>query len=208
LEYNYDADAGLRPCLWPNDAEVVWRRELTRFSCGVAVIRIFVVSFSVAVALCVSAHARAQPLNTAVFDFEMIDTSLEGEMHGARMDEQARLKRVGDQLRKGLAKSDKFIIVDIAPVEAEALKSNLQACEECDVALAQRLGADLSITGTVQKVSNLILNMNVYIRDVHTGKVVISMSADFRGNTDESWSRAANYLLRNRLLAPDYGALH
>ena len=74
--------------------------------------------------------------------------------------------------------------------------------------LAQRLGADLSITGTVQKVSNLILNMNVYIRDVHTGKVVISMSADFRGNTDESWSRAANYLLRNRLLAPDYGALH
>jgi len=32
------------------------------------------------------------------------------------------------------------------------------------------------------------------------------MSVDLRGNTDESWSRAASYLLRNRLLAPDYGA--
>jgi hypothetical protein len=47
--------------------------------------------------------------------------------------------------------------------------------------------------------------MNVYIRDAHTWRLVISMSADFRGNTDESWSRAATYLLRNRLLAPDYG---
>jgi hypothetical protein len=170
--------------------------------------RFLVVSFTVALALSVSAHARAQPSNTAVFDFEMIDTSLEGELHGARTDEQARLKRVGDQLRKGLAESDKFIVVDIAPVEAEAHKSNLQACGGCDADLALRLGADLSITGTVQKVSNLILNMNVYIRDTHTGKLVISMSADFRGNTDESWSRAANYLLRNRLLAPDYGAHH
>ena len=164
--------------------------------------------FTIPLALSFSAHARAHPLNTAVFDFEMIDTSLEGEMQGARTDEQARLKHVGDVLRKGLAESDKFIIIDIAPVEAEALKSNLQACGGCDVDLAQRLGADLSITGTVQKVSNLILNMNVYIRDAHTGRLVISMSADFRGNTDESWSRAATYLLRNRLLAPDYGVHH
>jgi hypothetical protein len=130
---------------------------------------------------------------------------LEGEMHGARREEQIRLNRVGYQLRKGLAASGKFIIVDIAPVEAEALKNNLQACGGCDVDLAQRVGADLSITGTVQKVSNLILNMNVYIRDVHAGKLVISMSADLRGNTDESWSRTANYLLRNRLLDLDYG---
>ena len=168
--------------------------------------KITVVSFTIALAVSISAHAPAQPLNTAVFNFEMIDTSLEGEMHGARLDEQVRLKRVGDQLRKGLAESDKFIIVEIAPVEAEALKNNLQACGGCDVDLAQRLGADLSITGTVQKVSNLILNMNVYIRDVRTGKLLISMSADFRGNTDESWSRTLDWLLRNRLLSADPGA--
>jgi hypothetical protein len=31
-------------------------------------------------------------------------------------------------------------------------------------------------------------------------------SADMRGNTDESWSRATSYLVCNRLLAPNYGA--
>jgi hypothetical protein len=58
----------------------------------------------------------------------------------------------------------------------------------------------------VQKVSNLILNVNIYVRDVATENLVARMSADFRGNTDESWSRAVEYLVRNRLLAPDYGA--
>jgi hypothetical protein len=57
----------------------------------------------------------------------------------------------------------------------------------------------------VQKVSNLILSLNIYLRDARTGRLVTSMSADFRGNTDESWQRTASYLLRNRLLAPDYG---
>ncbi len=72
--------------------------------------------------------------------------------------------------------------------------------------LAQKVGADLSVTGVVQKVSNLILNMNVYIRDAHTGQMVAAASADLRGNTDESWSRGMSYLLRNRLLAPKPGA--
>ena len=51
--------------------------------------RILVVSFTIALALSVSTLARAQPLNAAVFDFEMIDTSLEGEMQGARGKEAA-----------------------------------------------------------------------------------------------------------------------
>ena len=70
----------------------------------------------------------------------------------------------------------------------------------------EQLGADLAITGTVQKVSNLILNMNIYLRDARSGRLVTFMNADFRGNTDESWARTTSYLLRNRLLAPNYGA--
>jgi hypothetical protein len=74
------------------------------------------------------------------------------------------------------------------------------------VQYARQLGADLAITGLVQKVSALILNMNIYLRDAHTGQLITSMSADFRSNTDESWTRTMSYLLRNRLLAPNYGA--
>ena len=154
-----------------------------------------------------SAAASAVP-KAAVFDFEFIDSSLEGEKNGPRPDEQDRLAKIGDQLRKGLADSGKFQIVDIAPVEAEAHHSNLQACGGCDARLAEQLGADLAITGTVQKVSNLILNVNVYVRDAHSDKSLAAMSVDMRGNTDESWSRAMSYLLRNRLLEPDYGRPH
>ncbi len=51
-----------------------------------------------------------------MFDFELIDTSLEGEMQGARTDEHDRLVRAGEVLRKRMADSGKFDIVDIAPV--------------------------------------------------------------------------------------------
>ncbi|MCP3476897.1 DUF3280 domain-containing protein [Bradyrhizobium sp. CCGUVB1N3] len=148
--------------------------------------------------------AFADPPKLAVFDFELIDTSLPGEFYGSKP-ENERMLRIGDQLRKELAQSGRFQVVDIAPVSDAARHSNLQACGGCDVKLAGQLGADLEITGVVQKVSNLILNLNIYLRDVHTGNLVTVASADMRGNTDESWSRAMSYLIRNRLLAPNYG---
>ena len=160
----------------------------------------------IALMLMVTSPAHADPLKVAVFDFELVDTSLQGEVDGPRGDEQDRLMRTGDQLRKGLADSGKFHLLDVGPVNAAAHGSNLQACGGCDVVYAQKLGADLAITGVVQKVSALILNMNIYIRDVHSGNLVTVMSVDLRGNTDESWTRAMSYLMRNRLLAPNDGA--
>jgi hypothetical protein len=148
----------------------------------------------------------ADPPKLAVFDFELIDTSLQGEVYGARADERERLQRAGDQLRRELGESGKFQILDISPVNAVAHQSNLYACGGCDVKLARQLNADLEITGVVQKVSSLILSINLYLRDVQTGRLLAAASADMRGDTDESWSRATRYLARERLLAPNYGA--
>ena len=89
----------------------------------------------------------AEPPKLAVFDLEMIDTSLQGEVYGPRSEEHDRLMRVGDQLRKELGESGEFRIIDIGPVDAAAHQSNLQACGGCDVKFAQRLDADLFITG-------------------------------------------------------------
>jgi hypothetical protein len=148
----------------------------------------------------------ADAQTVAVFDFELIDTSLEGEINGSRADERSRLTRLSDQLRRRLEESGRFSLVDIAPIADEARASNLQACGGCDAHLARRVGAELAMTGTVQKVSNLILNMTVSIRDASSGRIVAAMSADMRGNTDESWSRTLDWLVRNRLLAPRSGA--
>src|SRR5258707_11931658 len=113
-----------RSALRCNRHFVAERRQMVR----VDAMRLSVVSFAIALAFVAPAHARAEVPKAAVFDFDLIDTSLEGEMKGARADEKTRLARAGDQLRKGLADSGKFIVVDIAPIEAEAQGSNLPAC--------------------------------------------------------------------------------
>src|SRR6516162_2400474 len=143
--------------------------------------------------------------SVAVFDFELIDTSLEGAIRGARPDEQERLARLSDRLRQLLRDSGRFSLIDITPIAREAQASNLQACGGCDIQLARRIGAEMAITSTVQKVSNVILNMNIYVRDASSGATIAAMSADMRGNTDETWSRTLDWLVRNRLLAPGYG---
>ena len=158
-----------------------------------------------ALILLVSMPARADPPKLALFDFELLDTSLEGEMRGPQVDERDRLILISDQMRRQLTESGKFQLLDISPVKAAAEGSNLQACGGCDVQYAQRIGADLVITGVMRKISTLILNLTIFVRDVNTGQLITAMNADFRGNTDESWTRATSYLVRNRLLAPNYG---
>ncbi|WP_183242227.1 DUF3280 domain-containing protein [Bradyrhizobium sp. cir1] len=159
---------------------------------------------AIAALLVTGSAAFADPPKLAVFDFELIDTSLPGEFYGSRP-ELARLERISEQLRKELAESGRFQVLDIAPVRDAARHANLQACGGCDLKLASQLGAELEITGMVQKVSNLIINLNIYLRDVKTGNMITAASADMRGNTDESWTRTMSYLIRNRLLAPNYG---
>jgi hypothetical protein len=158
------------------------------------------------VALMMMTSVRADQPRVAVFDFELLDTSLQGELEGLRKDEQARLTQAAQQLREALASSGRFQVLDIGPVADAAHNSNLQACGGCDVKLAEKLGADIAVTGVVQKISNLIINMNIYLRDAHSGKLMTVMSADMRGNTDESWTRTMNWLIHNRVLAPNYGA--
>jgi hypothetical protein len=154
----------------------------------------------------VPAAAGAHERSAAIFDFELVDSSRDNQLAPHDAEHQARLVQISNQLRRRLAESGRFSIADIAPVAHEAHASNLQACGGCDVLLASRVGADLAITGTVYKVSNLILNMMIFIRDVKTGGNIAVAQADMRGDTDESWTRTLDWLVRNRLLAPDYGA--
>ena len=153
-------------------------------------------------ALCPLEAGAADPLNAAVFDLQLVDTSLEGEMSGAS-EERRRLGVLSDRLRQALGASDRYELVDIAPVREAAASQNLQACGGCDVRLAAGLGADVAVTGFVQKVSNLILSINIMVRDVETGKMVEGHSADIRSNTDESWRRGLDWLLEHRLLATE-----
>jgi Protein of unknown function (DUF2380) len=151
--------------------------------------------------------AYAAKPKVAVFDFELVDTSLEGAQYGPRADQQARLKRAADQLRDRLAKSGRVDVADVAAVEAQAQAEDLRTCGGCEARLAREVGAQFAVIGWVQKVSNLILNVNIVVRDAASGRVVNVKSVDMRGNTDESWSRALDWLVRYDLLAPSGGGV-
>ncbi len=161
------------------------------------------------ITICLSANRAAStslPVKAAVFNFELIDTSHEGEIQGKRADETARLGQLDRVLSTRLADSGRYSLVDLAPVSGEInAAGELHSCNGCAADIAKKAGADVAILGWVQKVSNLILNVNVEIREAGTDKVLSRVSADIRGNTDESWRRGLDWLLRNRILKAGAG---
>ena len=145
------------------------------------------------------AHAGTTAVPTAFFGFRMINSSLEE----TTPDETRRLAMLEDILRTKLEASGRYSMVEI-PKEVQAkidAGPAIGECNGCEVELGKQLGAKRILWGTVQKVSNLILNLNVYVGDVDTGQMTFIKSVDIRGNTDESWTAGRNYLIRNYMLA-------
>ena len=138
--------------------------------------------------------AAAEPVKIAVFDFTLIDTS----PAPPTPDELARLHRLSDQLRSALA--ERFTVVDAAPLQANLQGvQSIRGCNGCQLDIARGLGTQQLAYGWVQKVSNLILNINLVVEDVATGQDLRAQSVDIRGNTDESWTRGLRYLLNERM---------
>jgi Protein of unknown function (DUF2380) len=135
----------------------------------------------------------------AVFEFEIIRSNVIAGVREHRNAEQKRLAMIAGRLRQQLAASGQFDLVDIAPAAGKAAAANLQSCGNCADDFARELGASYAVTGTVQKVSELILNINVYVHDAAASKFVTGATVDLRGNTDESWRRGIDYLYKNVL---------
>ncbi len=140
-----------------------------------------------------------------VFDAELVDSSVEGDLYGEKPEQTQRLKKITEQLRQGLSESGLYDVLDIKDVqeEVDAIKNTvrfLHDCNGCDIDLARTLGVEQSAAVWVQKVSNLIINLNVVIKDTTTGAQKKTAFVDIRGNNDKSWQRGMRYMLKNRLL--------
>jgi hypothetical protein len=153
-------------------------------------------------ALTFFAGAAQAATRVAVFDFELLDTSTEADIRGPKPEEAKRLAMITAEMRNKLTAAG-YEVVDLSPQKAQIEKdAPFRNCNGCDLDIARALNADIEVVGLVQKVSNLILNINFQLRDVADGKVLRAASADIRNNTDESWMRGISYLLRNRLFDP------
>ena len=156
-----------------------------------------------AIALLWPAYGAAAELkpgaSVAFFGIHFIDTSTEGAYNGVRPDEVARMQLITDHVRAAFTEKG-FDLVDISPVQDDLDRIvNVADCNYCDVLMARELGVDYALVGEVQKVSNLILAMNLVMRETEKGQVAKGLAVDIRGNTDNSWLRGIRYILKNNI---------
>lgn len=143
----------------------------------------------------------AEPKSLALMDFELIDEMRQYESAQARRETDRRLVLITSELAQEFARRDMYRVVDPAPAAQliGKLKASyeLRACNGCEIDIGKALGADRVALCWVQKVSNLILNINISVQSVPTGETVYAKSVDIRGNTDEAWLRGVRRLVDN-----------
>ena len=133
----------------------------------------------------------------AFFGFQLINTSPQP----TTPEETQRIRMLDALFQQKLEASGRFKMVSIPPELRDKIAAapEINNCNGCERDFALQAGADWAAWGTVQKVSNLILNINVYIEDARANKMEFIKSVDIRGNTDESWQRGLDYMLRHYL---------
>ena len=116
--------------------------------------------------------------------------------------ERARLALIASLFKAKLEASGRYTFVSIPAdaVEKIAAGPEVGACGGCEFGYGKEFGADTVAWIVIQKVSDLILNINVYMADVAAKKMGFVHSVDIRGDTDESWTRGITYLVKNYLL--------
>lgn len=158
-----------------------------------------------AVLFCLTAPATAREVDTpapkiaAVMEFELIDDMRDYERPEVKAAQDLRIGLISDALRRELLQRGMYRLADNNA--AAELISNLKArqelrdCNGCEIDIGRALGADVIIIGWVQKVSNLILNINIEVREVTSGRMLYVKSVDLRSNSDNSWLRGIRYMV-------------
>jgi hypothetical protein len=179
------------------------RREFQNFPWRVAALLLL------GLASILASESQAQeepppPQKLAVFDLELDDFSAGGPLAGETPDETERLKRTSTLARRLLAQSGLFTLVDTGAAADSRVKDHwLRKCDGCEAEIARGLGAELSFIGYFRKISRMEQFLEIRVRDARTGELLNLSHTDLRNETDESWSRALTYLIKNRLVEPE-----
>ncbi|KAB7786269.1 DUF2380 domain-containing protein [Methylorubrum populi] len=137
----------------------------------------------------------------AIFPAEVNDPTLAYGRKPLPAD-QKRLDLVTEVLRQQLAEKGGLESVDLSPQAAEIRKeSPLYKCNGCTGPIAKALGAELAVTTFADKGANQLFSLVVTIANAESGQVVRQGQVVIRANTDDDWSHAARWIVKNRLLA-------
>ena len=145
--------------------------------------------------------SAAEPESVVVLDTEVI---IDNKPRNApdRPGELERGRYMTAHLRKAFELSDAYKLVELDKAgdlvqELKDSRKYLHKCEPCARRIGQALDVDYVATSWVQVVSNLIINLNLVLRDGQTGKVIKTSFNDIRGNNNSTWRGGTNFNLEN-----------
>jgi hypothetical protein len=148
----------------------------------------------------VDADATA-PIKLALFTFELDDFSAAVSADGETPADAAQLDKVTEEVRKLVAQSSRYQLVDVAGADAPEVKTHsLRDCNGCDARLALQLGAEQSFVGVVKRISRTEYQVRFQVRDARTGAVINEADTGLRMGALDSWNRGAVRLVKERLL--------
>lgn len=159
------------------------RRSILRlFGCAV---------IACAFALPFGALRAFEPVPVAVADFDYVDTS--GEVLDQEREHAERLRALAQQVRDGLGHSGRYRVVSLGCIPNPCSAGRTDPAEL--IAKAQAAGARLLVYGGIQKMSTLIQYGNAQVVDLAADRLVFNRNISFRGDNDEAWRRAAQFLV-------------
>jgi Protein of unknown function (DUF2380) len=135
-----------------------------------------------------AAEHDAIPVVVADFDYE--DTS--GETEDRRAAHTARVKIFPSLLRERLAREDKYKVLRLDCANATCSADSLGA--EDLVAAALKVDAQFLIYGRIHKMSTLIQWGSIQVVDVRQKRLLLKRLFSLRGDTDEGFRRAAEFV--------------
>ena len=134
--------------------------------------------------------ARAAAVRVAVADFDYTDSS--GEVTDQRTAHAERLRALKAAIIDTLKKNPRFAA---APLSCSAPPCSADKLDQSGiVAAAKAQDAQYVIFGGVRKMSTLIQWGEVGVMDTATGKAALSRTITFRGDSDDSWQHAADFV--------------
>jgi len=144
-----------------------------------------------------AAEKSANARTVAFYGFRLINTSIEP----AGEPEFNRIRLLDKFMSEWLDKSQQFKRIEIPAelIKEAKTKQPFGQCD-CEAEFGKKAGGTLVGWGTVERVSNLILNINLYIAESETNKFVFIKSVDIRGNNDKAWLRGLRWMLKNYLV--------
>ena len=132
--------------------------------------------------------ADGGPAKLLVIPFGFFDTS--GEVRDQRAEHALRLSTMSRELGSELERKGLFRVV----LQRADAKPCAPADTDCILKEARSAGADIILTGAVQKVSTMASSIWVGAFAATNGQRIFFRQLTFRGDTDDAWHHATSFL--------------